>query len=163
MIHVLLLPALVLALAAPALGATPADPTDHATHAHHHDAAADTQLQGRPGGGRWATDAPLRTGMARVHSALVQALAADKGGGFDGASAQALAAEVRAAVAYMVANCQLEPAADADLHVLIGQMLAAVEKAEQAPADPEGLPALHAAVERYGEHFDHPGLHDEAH
>lgn len=134
---------------------------EHADHAHG--AAVDSPLAGPAGGGLWPTDVPLRTAMARVHKALVQALAAQDGAGLDAAGATALAGEVRAAVAYMVANCQLEPAADADLHFLIGQMLAAVDRAERAPADPAGVPALHAAVVRYGQHFDHPGLHDEAH
>jgi hypothetical protein len=133
-------------------------------HAHHTDGVArDSPVMGPADGGLWPTDAPLRTGMARVHKALVQAHAAQDGAGLDRAGAAALAGEVRAAVAYMVANCQLEPAADADLHLLIGQMLAAVERAEQAPGDPAGVPALHATVEAYGAHFDHPGLHDEAH
>lgn len=71
-------------------------------------------------GHQWAPDAPLQEGMARVREALdhFETTAAD------GQAAATLGAETQAAVDHIFANCRLAPAADADLHVLLAELLA---------------------------------------
>ncbi len=149
-----------------ATSTTPATPAPTAMvadeHAHHHDASANVALQRPPGGGNWATDAPLRQGMERIHAALADALPAFEKGELRVEAANALAGEVQAQVQYLIANCKLEPAADAQLHIVIGQMLAAADALSKEPMSKDGMPRLHEAVQMYGDHFEHPGLHEHS-
>lgn len=131
-------------------------------HAHHHDASAGMVLQRPPGGGNWATDAPLRQGMETIHAALEVAIPTFEKGEMTDSAATALAGVVTGQVQFLVANCQLEPDADAQLHILIGQMLSAAKAMVADAASAEGVPKLHAAVQLYGDYFEHPGLHDRS-
>lgn len=66
----------------------------------------------------------------------------------------------KAQVSYMVTNCKLEPKADAQLHVLIGEMMKGAEVMEGKQPGVQkttGLVAVARAVNAYGEHFSHPG------
>lgn len=135
-------------------------PSEADAHDHHHDSGTGATLERPPGGGSWATDAPLRQGMERIHTAMANALPAFEKGELGADAAAALANEVQAQVQFLVANCKLEPAADAQLHLVIGQMLAAADALAKDPLSGEGMPRLHQAVQLYGDHFDHPGLHD---
>ncbi len=72
----------------------------------------------------------------------------------------ALAAKVNDRVAYIVANCKLDKDADAQLHVVIGEMLAAAEAMQgktRGEARREGAERLAKALNAYGRYFDHPG------
>jgi hypothetical protein len=117
----------------------------------HQHAAPEARLtlnQGR----KWPTDVPLRQGMENIRAALA--------GSTDDA---ALARDVRAEVADMVQNCRLEPAADAQLHVVLVQFMAGAEAMEGAVEDetPQaGRRRISNALNVYGRHFDHPGWSD---
>lgn len=130
--------------------------------AHHHDASAGMALQRPPGGGNWATDAPLRQGMETVHVALAAALPTFEKGEMTASAATTLAGVVTGQVQFLLANCKLEADADAQLHILIGQMMSAAEAMVADAASAEGVPKLHAAVQLYGDYFEHPGLHDHS-
>ena len=155
------------AASAPAPAVVPIAPApDAATtaaadeHEHHRGASANATLERPPGGGKWATDAPLRQGMERIHGAMADALPAFEKGELAPNTAIALAVEVRDQVQYLIANCKLEPAADAQLHIVIGQMLAAADALSKEPMSTEGMPRLHDAMQLYGDYFEHPGLHE---
>lgn len=117
-------------------------------HEHHHAPAAMTLNQGA----KWDTDAPLRQGMSAIRASVEK----------DGHAGKyaALADVIEAQVAYMVEHCKLGPAADAVLHGVLAQLVEGVEvlkgqKAGVAPA--EGVAHVVAALDSYGELFDHPG------
>ncbi|HWS25871.1 MAG TPA: hypothetical protein VN259_04775 [Xanthomonadales bacterium] len=129
-------------------------------HAHHHDAAVGVALERPPGGGNWPTDAALRQGMETIHVALAAALPTFERGELTAPAATTLAGVVSSQVQFLIANCKLEPDADAQLHILIGQMMSAAEAMLTDPAAADGVPKLHAAVQLYGDYFEHPGLHD---
>ena len=129
-------------------------------HAHHHDATPGAKLERPPGGGNWPTDAALRRGMDTIHAALAAALPAYENGEFGATQANALASTVTGQVQFLLANCKLAPAADAQLHLVIGQMMSAAEAMVGDAASDEGVPRLHAAVRLYGNYFEHPGLHE---
>ena len=152
--------------AAPVAAPSPADAdADSASpasadHAHHHDAAAGVGLDRPPGGGNWATDAPLRQGMEAIHTALAAALPAFEQGELSASEANRLAGTVTSQVQFLLANCKLEPDADAQLHIVIGQMMSAAEAMVGDPASADGVPKLHESMQLYGDYFDHPGLHE---
>ena len=153
---------LATALAATALAATlttfAAAPAQAQSHGHDASAPAKLSLnQGR----KWATDAPLRDGMGRIRALVEPQLAAAHAGKLSQAQYTALAGQVEAEVGGIVANCKLEPKADAMLHLVIADIGAGTDTmaGKDAKARPAlGLVKVAQAVNQYGSHFDHPGF-----
>jgi hypothetical protein len=141
------------AITSPALAATGA-----AQPSHDHGTAATSQLnlnQGR----KWATDEPLRAGMGRIRALVDAQLPKAHQGQLTPAQYQALAEQVETEVGGIVANCKLEPKADATLHVMIGEIGAGTDamagKAAKVPPQ-QGLLQVASAVNNYGRYFDDP-------
>ena len=143
--------AMVAALSAPALAQT-------ATH--DHSAATPHKLtlnQGR----KWATDEPLRVGMGRIRGLVEPQMGAAHAGKLTPGQYPEVATQVETEVGGIVANCRLEPKADAMLHLVIadigtGTDTMAGKDAKTRPA--LGLVKVAQAVNQYGSHFDHPGF-----
>lgn len=135
-----------------AMAATPVLPAAAQAHAGHH---ATTPAQ--PGTGkRWATDAPLRKGMAEIRIA-VGALQPGEGRHIGPEQAAALATRVEGQVAYLVANCKLEPQADAALHAIIARLLQGAAALKADPSDLGARATLRQALQDYPRQFDDPG------
>ena len=153
---------LATALAATALAATlttfAAAPAQAQSHSHDASAPAKLSLnQGR----KWATDVPLRDGMGRIRALVEPQLAAAHAGKLSQAQYTALAGQVEAEVGGIVANCRLEPKADAVLHLVIADIGAGTDAmaGKDAKLRPAlGLVKVAQAVNQYGSHFDDPGL-----
>lgn len=112
-------------------------------------------------GRKWATDAPLRSGMDRIRALVAPQLDAAHAGKLSRAQYKALAGKIETEVAGIVTTCKLEPDADAVLHVIIGEIGAGTDamvgkSAGQKPA--QGLVQVANAVNDYVGHFDHPGF-----
>jgi hypothetical protein len=107
-------------------------------------------------GRRWATDAPLRTGMQRIRGAANPLFAARTKGGVDATAAKAFSATVQQNVNYMFANCKLAPKADAALHVIITDLLSGAAQLAAHPESPEGFVQISAALRSYPQYFDDP-------
>lgn len=151
--------AVVLATAALALTATPAR-AQHAEHEHAHDSgsAAIGNLE-LDGGHKWATDESLRTGMAGIHAAFEADHPAIHAGTETDAQYAALAGRIEMQVNAIVANCKLPPAADANLHYVIADLLQGVslmrgQDAQRSRHD--GAALVHGALRAYGQFFDDP-------
>ncbi|ODU58410.1 MAG: hypothetical protein ABT02_14585 [Comamonadaceae bacterium SCN 68-20] len=146
--------------AALALVASSVGPALAQTTAHSHDAATPHKLtlnQGR----KWATDEPLRAGMGRIRGLVEPQLSAAHAGKLAPAQYRELATQVETEVGGIVANCKLEPNADAMLHLVIADIGAGTDT--MAGKDPHARPVLGLiqvaqAVNQYGSHFDHPGF-----
>jgi len=130
------------------------------TAAHSHDAAAPHKLslnQGR----KWGTDEPLRAGMGRIRGLVEPQLGAAHAGKLTPAQYRELATQVETEIGGIVANCKLEPKADAMLHLVIADIGAGTDTmaGKDAKARPAlGLVKVAQAVNQYGSHFDHPGF-----
>jgi hypothetical protein len=152
------LAAVVLALgfAAPALAAAPT--------AHEHGAAPATLSLNA--GKKWPTDAPLRQAMGNIRAAMDASLHPIHEGRFGAAKYGALARKIDGEVGYMVANCRLEPKADAQLHLIVARL---VEGAEVMAGKAKGTKRVDGAVkvlgalENYGNYFDDPSWKPIAH
>lgn len=95
----------------------------------------------------WSTDASLREGMERVRAAAADsARQAGSGEQITTRQSRALAASIQDSVAFMVTHCHLQPRADANLHMLLGRLLAA-----------DGLPQVLDVLDLYPRYFAHPG------
>jgi len=95
-------------------------------------------------GRRWDTDEPLRTGMQRIRDAALQQ------------QGVALAATTKEQVDYLIANCKLDPQADAALHGIISQLLTGADMLSKTPESPEGVEKIRHALHQYPDYFNHP-------
>lgn len=126
---------------------TQADAHD-AGHAGEHAHSIEPGTRVAPEGG-WASDAPLRQGMQAILDAVVAAVRAQGEG-------PALAAELRAQIDFLFANCRLEPEADAALHGILAELLLSAQRLEAGASAVQEHDALHASLQRYGQQFQHP-------
>lgn len=104
---------------------------------------------------RWPTDAPLRTGLREIRVA-VDALDHGVHGHLDDAQVVALATRVDQQIAYLVANCKLEPRADAALHVIIAKLGAGARALREDPGNRDAIGSMQSAVASYPQQFDDP-------
>lgn len=141
----------LLALAAPLAVVQPA------VAQHQHEAGAHALKLDN--GKKWATDAPLRQGMSAIRDAVAadhRAIHTDKE---TAAQYNALAGKIDGRIAYIVENCKLAPEADAQLHVVLAEIIAGSDLMKGA--DPakrkEGAVKIVGALGTYPQYFDHPG------
>jgi len=151
------------AAAAPAAGAGSGTHEQHAHAASHDTHATPIAAPVPPEGARWPTDEPLRAAMLRIRDATDRVAPSYDAKEVQAADAAALAATVEQDIAYMVANCRLEPEPDAALHALIGRMMAAAAALRKDPLSAAGVPQLQAVMHEYSTTFDHPGWAAPAH
>lgn len=126
-----------------------AAPHEHAAHATTGEAAP-VPAQ------RWATDAPLRDGMGRIHTALDE-LRHYEMGHMSEAMAIDRVGLIEAAASDIFIHCKLAPQADAALHDMLLPLLAAARKLKAQPQDMTSVAAMQKAVARYPVYFDDPG------
>ena len=94
--------------------------------------------------------------MARIRSA-VEALQHGLMGHLTEAQQKDAAAQVDAAVADMIANCKLEPEADASLHGLLAPLVAGAGAVREGRFGQPELAAMQDALAQYPQRFDDPG------
>jgi hypothetical protein len=156
------LPCLLIAGLLCLANATPV--TGQMAHEHQHAGAAVANLQ-LDGGQRWATDASLRAGMAQIraafdadHPAIHQDKESDP-------QYEALATRIESQVNDIVKNCKLPPAADANLHYVIADLLQGVSLMrgkDPARTRHDGAALVQGALIAYGKYFEDPGWAVEA-
>lgn len=104
---------------------------------------------------RYATDAPLREGMSRIHGALDELTHYEMGH-----MPQAVAVErvdvIKQATDYIFANCKLDPKADAALHSMLVPLLNGIQAFQKDPADTSTVAAMRQAVADYPRVFNDP-------
>lgn len=111
-------------------------------------------------GKKWATDAPLRQGMGAIREAIHGAPAALHRATAKPEAYAEVGNRVEAEVGRIVKDCKLPPDADAQLHLLVAEMIAgadAMKGAKDAKAGRAGLVKVNGALTAYAKHFDHPG------
>lgn len=121
-------------------------------HAHDNGAAALTLNDGQ----RWTTDEPLRLGMQRIRDAVALALAGSAHRNLNQKQAKGLADTIQKNVSYLIQNCKLEPAADANLHLLITELMTGAAMVAADPQSEEGARKLIHSLAEYPEYFHDP-------
>jgi hypothetical protein len=150
----------LLVAAAMALATAGARAQHEHEHGHDHETATAAIVNLKlDGGEKWPTDASLRKGMAEIHAAFEADHPAIHAGKATDAQYEALARGIESQVNTIVANCKLPPAADANLHYLIADLLQGV--ALMRGQDPQrtrhdGAALVHGALRAYGQYFDDP-------
>jgi hypothetical protein len=143
------------------LGSVTALPSQarQAAHDHEHQAAAATTASAPAQ--RFATDAPLRQGMARIHGALDELHHYEMGHMPKSIAIERVDA-IQAATEYLFANCNLDAQADAALHGMLAPLLGGVQAFRKDPDDRSTIAAMREAVAVYPRVFDDPRWRVEA-
>ncbi len=111
-------------------------------------------------GKKWPTDASLRSGMAAIRQAFDADHPAIHAAKETDPQYDALAAKIEAQVNDIVKNCKLPPAADANLHYVVADLLQGVSLMrgkDAARSRHDGAALVHGALIAYGKYFDDPG------
>ena len=133
-----------------------ATPLAHAQDGHEHHAPAVAASQQTPAQ-QYATDAPLRKGMAQIRTA-VDALGHYERGHMGAEQAVTSATTIQEQIAYLVANCKLEPEADAALHGIIAKLGAGAQALKTNPANLAAIPPMREALADYRRTFNDPAF-----
>ncbi len=129
----------------------------NAEHDAEHNEHSDRAALSLNDGNKWPTDEPLRKSMQAIDELMmpVRAVAPDQL--VDSKQGNAIALEVRQQVDFMIANCELEPKADAALHVLIGDLLVGANELQVPGTSRSGVSRIDQVLEQYPRNFEHPG------
>ncbi|MBP6120627.1 MAG: hypothetical protein KBF40_11075 [Giesbergeria sp.] len=130
-----------------------------ATDAHDHGKSSPHKLE-LNAGKKWGTDDALRQAMSTIHTSVSQILPKAHSGKAKAADYEAFSKDVTAQVAYIVENCKLDPQADAQLHIIVADIMSGVEAAEGKEGEKQrasGVVKIAQASNAYGKHFDHAG------
>lgn len=134
-------------------------------HDAHADHAAPTTLQ-LNAGKKWATDEPLRKSMENIRQSVAASLHQIHENRLIAAGYDTLARKVEGEVGNIVSNCKLEPKADAQLHLIVADLLAGAEqmagKVKKAKRQ-DGAVKVIGALEKYATYFDDPQFKPIAH
>lgn len=155
----LTLTALTAALVSAAILSLPA-PLSAAEEHKHEQSAATTHKLTLNQGKKWATDEPLRKGMGEIRSLVAAQEEAIHKAKLKRADYAALGAKIEGEVGYIVANCKLDPEADANLHIILEELLegaTAMQGKEKSQTPRQGAGKVVTALNEYGKYFDHPG------
>lgn len=139
--------ALGLTLSGPALAAT-----EHA-HGGHGGTALELTLNN---GQKWPTDEALRRGMGEIRRAMENSIERIHAGTFTSADYVALAERLQQQVDFVTANCKLPEEADAQLHIVLVEILEGMDAMKAGSDRLQGALRTVVALEAYGRHFDHP-------
>jgi hypothetical protein len=126
---------------------------------HSHDAVGTPVKLSLDSGKKWASDEPLRMAMTNIRNAMDKSLHAIHEDRLSATKYGALAKKVNGEVGYMVSNCKLEPKADAQLHLIIAEMLEGVEAMDgklKTMTRQDGAVKVIGALESYSTYFDDP-------
>lgn len=132
-----------------ALDAAPADAQKGADEHAAHATAGAPALPSTP----WASDAPLREGMRRMHQAVVT-LGHAENGHLDATQTTAAAQHVQDAANYMITNCKLAPEPDAALHGVLATLMTGAAAIKGDPANTTPVASMRDAVALYPRMFE---------
>lgn len=145
-----------LAVAALAFGLALSGPAFAATeHAHGGHGAATIELT-LDNGQKWPTDEALRRGMGEMRNAMETSLERIHAGQFTSTDYAALADRLQQQVDYVTANCKLPEEADAQLHIVLAEIIESIDTMRRETDRSQGALKTIAALDAYAEHFDHP-------
>lgn len=126
------------------------------THEHGKNSAKPTLNNGK----KWETDAALRRGMQNIRTTMQASLPEIHEGKLSNTQYDEIARKISDEVGYVVANCKLEPQADAQLHLVIADIMDGVDvmrgKVAQAKRQAGAVQVLDA-LDKYATYFHHPG------
>lgn len=131
-----------------------------AEHRHSHEHGTAPAKLGLDNGKKWPTDEALRQGMGNIRSTMAASLQGIHENRLSQAQYAELAKRVRGEVGNIIANCKLAPQADAQLHIVVADIVEGAEAMEGSAKKTKrqgGAVRIIGALDKYNAHFDHPG------
>lgn len=131
----------------------------HSATGHEHGSTETQQLQ-LNAGKKWGTDAPLRQAMTAIHQSATKILPTAHAGKATVEDYDAFGRAISAQVAFMVESCKLPSDADAQLHLIVAELMAGAETAQGKQGDADraaGVVKVAQASNAYGKYFNHSG------
>ena len=126
---------------------------------HSHDAHAAPAQLSFDHGRKWATDEPLRRYMDEIRSAIASRSSRILGGELTDEEARVLGSAIELRIAGIVTDCKLPPEADANLHLVVADLVQAADilqgRTKQRPQ--AGTAVAARATQMYATYFEHPG------
>ena len=122
------------------------------SHSHGHETQALTLNNGQ----KWAIDQPLRLGMESIRDQVTQMHLAAEGSPLPADYYHSLGLSIENEIGELTRNCKLEPAADANFHIVLAKLAEAAEMLK-AKDGRRGMKQAREVLEHYGRYFDHPG------
>lgn len=125
---------------------------------HHHPGSENTKLT-LDSGKKWETDAPLREGMLGIKTALEAKLSVIHEKKATKAQYLELSEAVTKNVNSIFKNCKLTAQADAQLHIILAQIMdgaSTMRNASKVTEKHKGAVKIIQALDQYSEHFNHP-------
>lgn len=125
-------------------------------YAHNDHGSSALQLDS---GKKWETDAPLRKGMAGIRDAMASRLGEIHAGKLKKTQYAELSEEISAHTNSIFKNCKLSPKADAQLHLVLSQILGGNQQMKSAESIHDrraGAIKIFDALQLYPKYFDHP-------
>lgn len=132
----------------------PATAQDHAQHQHDQHENVVTASSPTPAQG-WATDAPLRMGMANIRTS-VEALRHLEMGHMSRQQALAEVDMIDQSIQHIFANCKLDANADAVLHQVLAKLVHGSAGLKSDLQDKAAMASLRAALLDYQRLFNDP-------
>lgn len=135
----------------------------HQVDHHHAESSVKLQLNA---GKKWETDPPLRLSMAEIRKIFAQNFSAIHSNKLTTKDYADLSKSVRSSVSNIVAQCKLPPAADAQLHVIVGELMLAAELMsgrEKSDTARNGAIKVIEALNNYPKYFNDPGFQPLGH
>lgn len=126
------------------------------TASHEGHAASELSLS-LNAGQRWRGDKNMHQGMQALRDEFAARIDAIHENRLSADDYRVLAATVTEQTNFMIENCQLEPEADEQLHIVLSQVIEGGSNMEGGSDPRMGAVAVVQALNAYGEHFEHPG------
>lgn len=126
---------------------------------HDHATSATTEVKLNKGK-KWETDAPLRNGMTGIKDAMASQLGEIHSGKLTKSQYAELAAKITGHTDSIFKNCKLSPEADAQLHIILVQILEGtkdMKDSDLASSREYGAVKVVKALELYPKYFKHSG------
>ncbi|MEH6387362.1 MULTISPECIES: hypothetical protein [Pseudomonas] len=131
------------------------------SHAHGHEAHQTHEMGEHTlrlnNGSQWETDAPLRKAMGILRQDIHPLMPEIHNDRLSDDGYEALAQQVNDQVKYMIENCELEAEADAQLHLIIAELMAganALQGEAEDQARRDGAIRVVGALNSYAAYFN---------
>ncbi|OUR80835.1 hypothetical protein A9Q75_09165 [Colwellia psychrerythraea] len=136
------------------LGATVTNSAIANEHDHSHGHASTQQKMQLDQGKKWSIDASLHSGMSKIKNSMEENIDEIHKNKFTDAQYKSLAGKIDAQLAYLFENCMLPADADAQLHILLFDIMQASKQMQLSDNPRSGAITTIKALQKYPHYFD---------
>lgn len=136
------------------LGTTVTTSVVASEHDHKHEQDSTHQTIQLDQGKKWPIDASLHIGMSKIKASIEESISEIHHKKFTDAQYKSLAGKIDAQLIYLFENCKLPKDADAQLHILLFDIMQASEQMQSSDNPRAGAITTIKALQKYPRYFD---------